>query len=58
MKFLSSAFDIESIKFLHKLKQDYFKVPSSEITNYPYLKELGKLNKNYIINWNVKFKDG
>ena len=45
MKFLSSAFDIESIKFLHKLKQDYFKVPSSEITNYPYLKELGKLNK-------------
>lgn len=49
VKFLSSAFDIESIKFLYKLKQDYFKIPSSEITNYPYLKELGKLNKKIIL---------
>jgi N,N'-diacetyllegionaminate synthase len=49
VKFLSSAFDIESVKFLHKLKQDYFKIPSSEITNYPYLKELGKLSKKIIL---------
>lgn len=42
IKFLSTAFDIEGIKYLKKLGLNLFKVPSGEITNYPYLKEISK----------------
>jgi|TARA_B110000211_G_C14066187_1_gene547762 N,N'-diacetyllegionaminate synthase len=49
IKFISSPFDIESIKFLNKLKLDFIKIPSGEIDNYPYLKALGKLNKKIIL---------
>ena len=50
IKFLSSPFDLESIKFLKdKIKMDYYKIPSGEITNYPYLKYLGKLNKKILL---------
>ena len=46
--FLSTPFDIESIQFLDPL-QDIWKVPSGEITNYPYLVEIGKTGKPVII---------
>ena len=49
IKFLSSPFDIESINFLKKLKLKTIKVPSGEINNIPYLRELGKLNKKIIL---------
>ena len=50
IKFLSSPFDIESIKFLKdNIKMDFYKVPSGEINNYPYLKYLGKLNKKILL---------
>ena len=50
IKFLSSPFDIESIKFLKKkVKMDFYKIPSGEITNYPYLKFLGKMNKKILL---------
>ena len=49
IKFLASAFDISSIKILNKFNVDTFKIPSGEITNYEYLKFLGKLNKKIII---------
>ena len=38
IKFLSTGFDEESIDFLDQLGIDFFKIPSGEITNYPYLK--------------------
>ena len=47
--FISSAFDIESLYFLKKLNLDYFKVPSGEITNIPYLEVLGKFKKKIIL---------
>ena len=47
--FLSSAFDIPSLKSLHSLGQEIFKVPSGEITNLPYLRELGLLKKRIIL---------
>jgi len=47
--FLSSPFDLESIEFLNKLKLDIFKIPSGEITNLPYLRAIGKLNKKVIL---------
>ena len=47
--FLSSPFDIDSIKLLHDLGLEIFKIPSGEITNLPYLREIGKLNKKVIL---------
>jgi N,N'-diacetyllegionaminate synthase len=47
--FISSAFDIESLNYLKKFKLSYFKVPSGEITNIPYLEVLGKFGKKVIL---------
>lgn len=49
IKFISSPFDNNSIKFLSNLNLDYIKIPSGEIDNFPYLKEIGKLNKKIIL---------
>ena len=46
--FLSSPFDIDSVKFLDDL-QDIWKIPSGEITNYPYLVEIAKTGKDIIL---------
>lgn len=46
--FLSTPFDIESIHFLNDM-QDIWKVPSGEITNYPYLVEIAKTGKPVIL---------
>ncbi len=46
--FLSTPFDIESIHFLDPM-QDIWKVPSGEITNYPYLIEIAKTGKKVIL---------
>ncbi len=48
IKFLSTPFDIESVHFLNKM-QDIWKVPSGEITNYPYLVEIAKTKKSVIL---------
>ena len=47
--FISSAFDIKSLNYLKKFKLSYFKVPSGEITNIPYLEALGKSGKKIIL---------
>ena len=39
------TFDLKSLNFLNKNKIGIFKVPSGEITNYPYLKLLGSFKK-------------
>jgi N,N'-diacetyllegionaminate synthase len=49
IKFLSSAFDLESIKYLDDLGIDLFKIPSGEITNYPYLLSISKKNKPVVL---------
>ncbi|EDP6893765.1 N-acetylneuraminate synthase [Campylobacter lari] len=49
IKFLSTAFDLESIDLLVGLGVEIFKIPSGEITNLPYLKKIAKLNKNIIL---------
>ena len=49
IKFLSTAFDLESIDFLNELHIDLFKIPSGEITNLPYLRKIGNLGKPVII---------
>jgi N,N'-diacetyllegionaminate synthase len=49
INFLSTAFDLQSIDFLKSLKMKFFKIPSGEITNLPYLSKIGKLKKKIII---------
>ena len=46
--FLSTPFDMESIAFLEELVP-FWKVPSGEITNYPYLVAIGKTKKPVIL---------
>ena len=43
INFLASVFDEKSLKNLTKLKTDFIKLPSSEISNYFLLKALSKL---------------
>lgn len=40
--FISTPFDLESIDLLKSLGLEMIKVPSGEITNYPYLKKVGQ----------------
>lgn len=40
--FLSTPFDLDSIEFLNTLKMPFWKIPSGEITNEPYLRAIGK----------------
>lgn len=40
--FLSTPFDLESIEFLETMHMDFWKIPSGEITNLPYLEKIGK----------------
>lgn len=47
--FLSTAFDLESIALLNHLGLNIFKIPSGEITNLPYLRAIGRLNKKVIL---------
>ncbi len=49
IQFLSTAFDIGSIDLLANLKLDFFKIPSGEITNKPYLEHLAKLSKPLLL---------
>nr|WP_319219488.1 N-acetylneuraminate synthase [uncultured Trichococcus sp.] len=49
IKFLSSAFDLESIDLLDKLGINIFKIPSGEITNLPYLRKIAQTGKQIIL---------
>lgn len=49
IRFLFSPFDLESIDLLNKLGLDIFKIPSGEITNLPYLRKIGALEKKIIL---------
>lgn len=42
IKFMSTPFDLESIQFLNSLDLDYWKIPSGQITDYPYLREIAR----------------
>lgn len=49
IEFLSTPFDLESVDLLHNLGLKIFKIPSGEITNLPYLRKIGKYNKQVIL---------
>lgn len=47
--FLSTPFDLDSIEFLKGVSMDYWKIPSGEITDYPYLDAIARDKKNIIL---------
>lgn len=47
--FLSTPFDLSSIDFLDKLGCDFWKIPSGEITNLPYLLRIAQTGKPVIM---------
>ena len=49
IKFLSTPFDIESADFLSSIGQTLFKIPSGEITNYPYLRHVARIAGEVIL---------
>ena len=49
VRFLSTAFDLESVEFLHKLCPGLWKIPSGEITNYPYLRKIAGYNEEVVM---------
>jgi N,N'-diacetyllegionaminate synthase len=49
IQFLSTAFDIESIDLLSELDIPFYKIPSGEITNLPYLRYVGGMEKPIIM---------
>jgi len=48
-EFLSTAFDIKSVEFLHGIGMSTFKIPSGEITNLPYLEKIALVAEKIII---------
>jgi N,N'-diacetyllegionaminate synthase len=49
IRFLSTAFDMDSVDFLHSLKLGLWKIPSGEVTNYPYLRKIAQYSEPVII---------
>ncbi|MBT6936383.1 MAG: N-acetylneuraminate synthase, partial [Candidatus Marinimicrobia bacterium] len=49
IRFLSTAFDHDSIDMLTELDIPFFKIPSGEITNLPYLRHIGRMGKPIIM---------
>lgn len=47
--FLSTPFDFDSIDFLNSVEMPFWKIPSGEVTNYPYLVALAKTGKSVVM---------
>ena len=47
--FLSTGFDVDSIDFLNKLEIPFYKIPSGELTNKPYLQHIARKGKDIIL---------
>jgi len=57
IKFFSTAFDNDGLDFLNSLNFEFFKIPSGEITNYPYLKKLSIIGKPVILSTGMSNKE-
>lgn len=47
--FLSTPFDFDSIEFLNSIDMPFWKIPSGEVTNYPYLVALARTEKPVVM---------
>lgn len=49
IRFLSTPFDIPSVRFLREMDMPFWKIPSGEITNLPYLLAIAKTKKPVVM---------
>jgi N,N'-diacetyllegionaminate synthase len=49
IRFFSTAFDLDGINYLNQLSLPLFKIPSGEITNFPYLRAIALCGKPTIM---------
>lgn len=49
IKFWSTAFDLDSLDFLHDLGLGLWKIPSGEITNYPFIRKIATFGEPVIM---------
>lgn len=47
--FISTPFDLDSIDFLETFDMDFWKVPSGEVTNLPYLEAIAKTKRKVVM---------
>lgn len=47
--FLSTPFDLDSLAFLDSLGMDFWKIPSGEITNLPYLEAIAQTERPVVL---------
>ena len=57
LKFLSTGFDLDSLEFLHEIGIRLAKIPSGEITNYPYLKKVAQLFSEVVLSTGMSDMD-
>lgn len=55
--FMSTPFDLVSIDCLAPLGMDYWKIPSGEITNLPYLRKIARLHGRIILSTGMSTLD-
>lgn len=49
IQFFSTAFDLDSLEYLHEIGLQMVKIPSGEITNLPYLRKAARLFRQVIL---------
>lgn len=49
IRFLSTAFDLPSVELLERIGIDFYKIPSGELTNLPYLRKIAALGKSVLL---------
>ena len=49
IRFWSTAFDFESMDYLHSLQLGLWKIPSGEITNYPFIRKIASYGQEVIM---------
>ena len=49
IRFFSTAFDMDSIDYLHSLGFGLWKIPSGEITNFPFLRKIASYSEPVIL---------
>jgi N,N'-diacetyllegionaminate synthase len=49
IKFFSTAFDAEGVQYLNGLGLDFCKIPSGEVTNFPYLRAIALCGKPVLL---------
>ncbi|MDR2951399.1 MAG: N-acetylneuraminate synthase [Prevotella sp.] len=57
IRFFSTAFDLESVDFLASLNLGLWKIPSGEITNYPYIRRIAQTKEPIILSTGMSDMD-